>query len=78
MGFFSQSFHRIDEDAICNGDDQINRIEVFLAVKATCQIGFRICRCMEVIAQGAAKAQRNSLVLSAGLHGRTLPSDSEK
>ena len=58
MGSVFQSFHRIDEATLSDGNDQIDGIEVFLTIKTSCQVGFRICRCMKAIAQWAAKAQQ--------------------
>jgi hypothetical protein len=37
-----ERFHGIYEGTIFNGHKQINRVEIFLAIKASCQVGFRI------------------------------------
>jgi hypothetical protein len=59
---FFQLFHRIDEAAIGNGDDQVYRIEVFLAIKTSRQVGFRGSRRMKAGAQRASKTQQRIAV----------------
>jgi len=53
-----QEFHRFDKAAAGYGYYQIYRIEVFSAIKTSGQVGFRVCRGVEVIAQRTAKAQQ--------------------
>jgi hypothetical protein len=56
--FVFQQFHRIDEVALPYRHNQVYWVEVFPAIKTTCQIGFWICCRVKVAAQGAAKAQQ--------------------
>jgi hypothetical protein len=53
-----KELHGIHEAAFFHGDDQINRIEVFFAVKASCQIGLMIGGCMKVVAQIAEHTKK--------------------
>ena len=50
-----KDFDCIKEAAISHRNDQINWIEVFTAVKASCQIGFMIGGSMKVVAQRASE-----------------------
>jgi hypothetical protein len=52
-----KDFHCIKEAAIFHRNDQINRIEVYPAIKASCQVGFMIGGRMKVIAQGALEPE---------------------
>ena len=47
----------INEAAISHRNDQIDRIEVLLAVKASCQIGFMVRGRMKVVAQRASEPE---------------------
>ena len=46
-----KKLHGIHEVALCHCDDQINGVEVFLTIKASCQICFMVGGGMEVEAQ---------------------------
>ena len=58
-----KDFHCIKESAIFHRNDQINRIEVYLAVKASCQVGFMIYGGMKVIAQRAPEPEYFVVIL---------------
>jgi hypothetical protein len=48
-----KKLHSIHEVALCHHNDQINGVEVFLTIKASCQICFMVGGGMEVEAQRA-------------------------
>jgi hypothetical protein len=54
--------HSIHEVALCHRNDQINGVEVFLTIKASCQICFMVCGGMKVEAQWASEPEYLLLV----------------
>jgi len=52
-----ERFHGIYKVTIFNGHNQINRVEVFFAIKASCQVGCRIGSRVKVETLGALKSE---------------------
>jgi hypothetical protein len=52
-----KDFHCINEAAISHRNDQINRIEVYLTVKASCQVRFMICGGLKAVTQRASEPE---------------------
>jgi hypothetical protein len=57
-----EHFHRLQEVAVSHGHHQINGVEVFSAIKASCQIGFMIGGGVKVAAQRAAEPEQLMVV----------------
>jgi hypothetical protein len=57
-----KKLHSIHEVALCHRNDQINGVEVFLTIKASCQICFMVCGGMKVEAQWASEPEYLLLV----------------
>jgi hypothetical protein len=55
---FLQKRNRIDEAASGGLHNQIDRVEIDLAIEASGQIGFGICAGMKSAAKGAAKPDK--------------------
>ena len=49
--------HGIYEAAFSHRHDQINGVEVFLAIKTSCQVGFMICGCMKAMTQRTSEPE---------------------
>ena len=49
--------HGIYEAAFSHRHDQVNRVEVFLAIKTSCQVGFMICGCMKAMTQRTSEPE---------------------
>jgi hypothetical protein len=58
-----KDFDGIKEAALSRRHNQINRVEVFAAIKASCQICFMIGGGMKVVAQRAAEPEQLMVVL---------------
>ena len=58
-----KEFHGIHEAAFSHRHDQVNRVEVFLAIKTSCQIGFMICGCMKAMTQRTSEPEHFLAVL---------------
>jgi hypothetical protein len=58
-----KDFHCIQKSAISHRNDQINGVEVFVAVKASGQVGFMIGGRMKVAAQRASEPEYVVVVL---------------
>jgi len=52
-----KELHGIHEAAFSHRYDQINGVEVFLTIKASCQIGLMISGRMKVVAQRASEPE---------------------
>jgi hypothetical protein len=52
----------IQEAAITHRHNQINRIEVFLTIKASGQVGFMICGSMKSLTQWASEPEHFAMV----------------
>ena len=52
-----KDFHCIDKSAIFNRNNHINRIEVFFAVKAPCQVGLKIGGRMKIVANRTSEPE---------------------
>jgi hypothetical protein len=57
-----EHFHRLQEVAVSHGHHQINGVEVFSAIKASCQIGFKIGSGMKVATHRAAEPEQLMVV----------------
>jgi hypothetical protein len=60
--------HGIHEAAFTHRHDQINRVEVFLAIKASCQVGFMVGGGMKVVAQRASEPEPVTCVAYLKIH----------
>jgi hypothetical protein len=61
MKGFLEYFHGIDKAALNRRHDHIYRVEVFLTIKKSRQIGFLLCRGMEAVALRASEAKQRSI-----------------
>jgi hypothetical protein len=52
-----KKLHSIHEVALCHRNDQINGVEVFLTIKAPCQICFMIGGRMKIVAKRATEPE---------------------
>ena len=58
MEIFLEKFHGLDEATLSRGHDQVDGVEVFLTIKAACQIGFRMGGGVEAVAGWTLKAKQ--------------------
>jgi hypothetical protein len=57
IDFVFKYLHGIYEAAFSHRHDQVNRVEVFLAIKTSCQVGFMICGCMKAMTQRTSEPE---------------------
>jgi hypothetical protein len=57
-----KELHGIQKAAITHRHNQINRVEVFLTIKTSCQVCFVICGSMKSLTQWASEAEHFAMV----------------
>jgi hypothetical protein len=57
-----QDFHRFDKITVSNGNDHIDRVEVFLTIEAAGQVGFVVCGRMKAVANRASEPKQFTVV----------------
>jgi len=57
-----KELHGIQEATFSHRHNQINRVEVFLTIKTSGQVGFMICGSMKTLTQGTSEAEHFAAV----------------